>query len=213
VSNVNEKKSSLLKYVGKERELFKRYTGAHPHFKRNILLDAFISSALVFVVFGFLNQVADRARAGELLRSGGVEMTSDELVQHVKSEGITAYWLGPVQGYKYTIICKDRKEIIVTYLPQGVGLNHPDRYNLTIETYARTLKSEQAAPPNIMSDNDDFVALNGTNGITYLSDPRMVTFKPLNTDKTVEVQYPSGTPANDILVDAERLKLISEIKA
>ena len=80
------------------------------------------------------DQSAQGATRMELLRSG-VIMTSDELIKHVRDEKIAVFWLGPLPGYKYTIICKDQREIIVSYIPKGVSLNHPDRFNLTVETY------------------------------------------------------------------------------
>lgn len=139
-------------------------------------------------------------------------MSSDELIKHVKNEKIAAYWFGPVPGYKYTIIYKDRREIIVTYLPQGVSVNHPDRFNLTIETYSKTLESEQPAMSSISSDRDDFVASDGTIGTIYSSSPQRVTFAIPGAGKIVEVQYPSVKRIYDVYVDGERLKLISETK-
>lgn len=176
------------------------------------MIDALISSALVLVGFEAINQASHQARFDALMRSGGVVMTSDELIKHVKSEKITAYWLGAMPGYKYTIISKDRREIIVTYVPQGVSLNHPDRYDLTIETYSKTLGSEQPAMSNIYSDRDDFVASDGTVGTLYSSSPQRASFSIPGDDRVVEVQYPSTRRIYDVYVDGERLKRISESK-
>ncbi len=210
---MNERKGSLLEYVKKERDVLARYSRSHPHFKRNILIDAFVSSALVLIGFDVFYQVTQRTRVHELLRSGAVVMTSDQLIKHVKDERIAAYWLGPKPGYKYTIICKDRSEIIVTYLPQGVSVNHPDRFNLTIETYSKTLERERPAWSNISTDRDDFVASDGTVGSTDSSRPQIVRFSVPDTDKVVEVQYPSTKRIYDVYADGERLKLISETKS
>lgn len=204
--------NSLREYAKKERIAFARYNRSHPHFKRNILIDAIISSGLVLIGFTAMDHFTEHARLDALMRSGGVVMTSDELIRHVTSEKIAAYWLGPVPGYKYTIICKDRQEIIITYLPQGVSLNHPDRFNLTIETYSKKLKSEQPARSNISSDRDDFIASDGTIGTTYSQMPQRVTFAMPNSGKSVEVQYPSPKRIYDVYVDGQRLKLISEMK-
>lgn len=210
---MSEKKSFLMEYVKKERDVFARYGRSHPHFKRNILIDALISSLLVLVGFGIFNHITERARVDALMRSGAVAMTSDQLIKHVKDEKLAAYWLGPKPGYKYTIICKDRNEIIVTYLPQGVSLNHPDRFNLTIETYAKALQREQPARSNISTDRDDFVASDGTAGSIDSQRPQIVRFSVPDTDKVVEVQYPSTKRIYDVYVDGEQLELISKTKS
>ncbi len=210
---MNQRKNSLLEYVRKERDVFARYGRNHPHFKRNIFLDALISSVLVLFGFGVFNHFTESARIDELMRSGAVAMTSTELIKHVKDEKIAAYWLGPKPGYKYSIICKDRSEIIVTYLPQGVSVNHPDRFNLTVETYSKTLTREQPARSNISTDRDDFMTSDGTVGATDSSRPQIVTFSMPDTGKIVEVQYPSTKRIYDVYEDGERLKLISESKS
>lgn len=210
---MNERKSSLLEFVRNERDVFARYGRNHPHFKRNIFIDALISSALVLIGFGLVNHVTEGARVNELMRSGAVAMTSTELIKHVKDEKIAAYWLGPKPGYKYSIICKDRSEIIVTYLPQGVSVNHPDRFNLTIETYSKTLTREQPARSNISTDRDDFVASDGTVGSMDSSRPQIARFSIPDTGKVVEVQYPSIKRIYDAYVDGEKLRLISEPKS
>lgn len=209
---MNERKSSLLERVKNERDDFSRYRRDHPHFKRNIFIDALISSVLVIIGFGFVNQITEQSRIDELLRSGAVAMTSNELIKHVKDEKITAYWLGPKQGYKYSIICKDRSEIIVTYLPQGVSVNHPDRFNLTVETYSKILTREQPARSNISTDRDDFVASDGTVGSMDSSRPQIAHFSIPETGKVVEVQYPSTKRIYDVYTDGEELRLISEPK-
>lgn len=212
MTTVTKIKFSLLDYVKRERAIFARYNRAHPKFKRNILIDALISSAIVLVGFGSLNHSAQRARTETLLKSGVLSMTSDELMKHVKTEKINAYWLGPLAGYKYTIICKDRREVIVTYLPQGVSLPRPDRFELTVETYANSLRSEEKGISNLSSDRDDFVASDGTVGTVYSLKPQMVTFAVPGTGKVVEVQYPENKRIYDVYVDAERLSPISESK-
>lgn len=207
---MNERRGSLLKYVKNEREVLARYSRAHPRFKMNIVIDALVSIALVLAGFGIFNHFTERARLDQLLRSGGVVMTSDQLIHHVRSEKIAAYWLGPKPGYKYTIICKNRREIIVTYLPQGVSLNHPDRFNLTVETYSPSLQSEQPALSNISSDRDDFVTADGTVVGRDAVRPKIVRFSLPETVKLVEVQYPSMGSEYQAYVNREVPILISE---
>lgn len=209
---MSEKSNFLLEYARKERAIFARYNRAHPHFKRNIVIDALISSVIVLAGSEAIFLSAERAKAETFTQSGAITMTADELIKHVKHEKIAVYWFGPLPGYKYTIICKDRKEIIVTYIPQGVSLNLPDRFNLTVETYANSLQNEKKGIANLFSDRDDFTASNGTVGTTYSAKPLMVTFNMPGTDKVVEVHYPESKRIYDVYVDAEYLRLISETK-
>lgn len=207
---MDEKDNPVHNLVVKEREIRHRYHRAHPHFKRNILVDAVISCLLVVILFGEINHVSEHARNQSLLKSGAIAMTTGELINHVKSEGIDAYWIGPLPGYKYTIIYTNRKEIILSYVPQGVSINHPDRYNLTIETFSSTLKSEVPALSNLSSDKDDFITSSGTVISTFADRPQLARFSILGADKYVEVQYPSNKMAYDLYKTGNRLKLISE---
>ena len=203
---------SIIEYVKKEQAVFERYNRAHPNFKRNMLIDAVISSVLVLVGFTAINQFALAAPREMLLRSGAVSMTSDELIKHVRDEKVAAYWLGPLPGYKYTIICTDRQEIIVSYVPQGVSLNSPDRFNLTVETYESSLANEKSGMSGLSTDRDDFVASNGTVVTVDSSKPQMVTLAMPGTDKMAEVHYPNAKRIDAVYLDAEHLRLISETK-
>lgn len=205
-----EMKTPFLKYVRKERAIFARYNHAHPHFKRNIMIDAVISCLLVLVGYGAVYQYAIAAPRDLLVRSGAITLTSEELIKHVKDEQVAAYWLGPIPGYKYSIICKDPREIIVSYIPEGISLNLPDRFNLTIETYDSKLISEEQGMSNVFSDKDDFVAANGTVGTYYSAKPQRMTLAIPGTDKKVEIDYPSTKRIYDLYHDAEHLVLISE---
>lgn len=178
--------------------------------KRNLFVVALSSCVLVLVGYGAINQYAQGAPREMLLRSGVVSLSADELIKHVRDEKIAVYWLGPLPGYKYTIICKDRREIIVSYIPDGVSVNHPDRYNLTVETYDQSLDSEEPGLSSLVTDRDDFVASDGTAGTVYSPKPQMVTLAIPGTQKVVEVHYPDAQRIYDVYRDAEHLRLISE---
>lgn len=180
---------------------------------RNLLIDALVSVVVVTAGFGIFNHFTAEARVDKLLRSGVVELTATELISHVKAEKIRAYWFGPKPGYRYTIICKDRNEIIVTYLPQGVSLNHPDRLDLTVETYSNTLKKELPAYSSILTDRDDYITADGTVGTRETSSPHLVRFSLPVTGKIVEVQYPSASGMYDVYVAGDGLRLISETQS
>ncbi len=199
-----------MRFALRERASFSRYSRLHPHFRRNLLVDAVVSSLLVVILFAEINHVSESTRFENLKRSGAMAMTADELVSHVNSVGLDVYWLGPIAGFKYTIICTDRKEIIVSYVPQGVSLNAPDRFNLTVETYSKSLTSESPGKSNLSSDKDDFLTSNGAVSSIYSDHPQTVRYAVPRTDKYVEVQYPSNTSIFDVYKGEGRLKLISE---
>lgn len=205
-----KRESTLKRLAMRERILRRRYHRSHPHFKRNIAVDAVVSCLLVVILFGEINHVSENARLQTLMRSGAVAMTADELVSHVKSASLEAYWFGPISGYKYTIIYVDRKEIIVSYVPQGVSLNAPDRYNLAVETYSKSLTSELPGKSKLATDKDDFLTSSGAVSSIYSDHPQTVKYAVPRTDKYVEVQYPSHTSIFDVYKGEGRLKLISE---
>ena len=205
-----KEQSTLRRLATRERTLRKRYHRSHPHFKRNIAVDAVVSCLLVIILFGEINHVSENSRLQTLLRSGAIAMSTEQLVDHVKSQGFDAYWFGPIAGYKYTIICTNRNEIIVSYVPQGVSLNTPDRYNLTVETYSKSISSETPSKSNVSSDKDDFLTSNGAVSSIYSDHPQIVQYAVPQTDKYVEVQYPSNTSIFDVYKGQGLLKLISE---
>jgi hypothetical protein len=100
----------------------------------------------------------------------------------------------------------------VSYIPEGVSLNHPDRFNLTVETYDTSLASEGRGMSSLFTDRDDFVASDGTVGTVNSPKPQMVTLAVPGTKKVVEVQYPDAQRIYDVYFDAEHLRLISESK-
>lgn len=143
-------------------------------------------------------------------RSGVVTLSANELVNLVRNEKLVAYWLGPISGYKYTIIYSNRRGIIISYVPQGVSFNTSDRYNLTVETYSKSRTSELPGKSNLSSGKDDFLTSNGGVSSIYSDHPQTVKYAVPRTDKYVEVQYPSNTSIFDVYKGEGRLKLISE---
>ncbi len=202
--------STLRRLAMRERILRRRYHRSHPHFKRNIAVDAIVSCLLVVILFGEINHVSENSRLQTLMRSGAIAMTAHQLVNHVKSASVDAYWFGPISGYKYTIIYVNPKEIIVSYVPQGVSLNTPDRYNLTVETYSKSASNELPGKSNVSTDKDDFLTSSGAISSIYSDHPQTVKYVVPRSDKYVEVQYPSNTSIFDVYKGEGRLKLISE---
>jgi hypothetical protein len=209
---MNLTKLRLRSFIRLERIHFSRYNRAHPHFKRNISIDAFISIFVVMVAFHFLNLSSERNSVDRLLRSGALAMTATDLVNHVQNENISAYWLGPLPGYTYTIICKDRSHVFLTYLPPGSNLKSTSQVYLSVETFPNLTSSDLSKLSNIYTVSESFITSGGDSGMFHGVTSRKASFNMYATRDVVEIQYPTNKRIYDAYSDGEKLRLVSEFQ-
>lgn len=187
---------------------YSRYRREHPHFMRNMVIDAIVSVLTVMFIFAFVTHASANARMEILRKSGAITMSAAELVEHVKQEKLTVYWLGPIQGDVYTIICTDPGEILVTYIPIGTRLHDSFATAISVETYSDVTKTGSILESNSITDPDDFQFANDAN---RTMEPIAPTFKVFNipgTHQKVEIHYPSLASLYDERMDPDNLKII-----
>lgn len=68
--------------------------------------------------------------------SGQVALTADELRQAVRLLGITAYWVGPEDGYRYSLESRVNGQVFIKYLPDGQGIDDTRATYRVIATYS-----------------------------------------------------------------------------
>jgi hypothetical protein len=99
---------------------------------------------------------------------GKVALSAQELRNVVVAKKITAYWAGPQEGAKYTLIATTPGVAYVRYLPGGVGLNDSKTLFRAIGTYTFKHSYEIATAGAKTPGNVGFVNADG-NAVFYSS--------------------------------------------
>ena len=175
---------------------------------RNLIVDAILSILVVVSGFAFVNHASANSRMETLRKSGVVAMTAEELIQHVRQENLKVYWFGPISGDVYSIICTDRAEIILSYLPSGSVIHDSFASSVILETRSDISGHGSVLHSNAITDPDDFNVLRGDNRI---ADPRARLFNEIEfskTQQTVEIHYPTLDASWDPRMDPSQLQLI-----
>jgi hypothetical protein len=197
----------IFAWLSRERVVFSNYNRSHPHFLRYLVLDALLSSALVFSVYQY-SSAASSSTTFSLEHSGAVALSSADLTNIVRTGNYVAYWLGPKSGYKYTLIVTRKDEVIVSYLPKGSNIDSANQVRLTVKTYADPSKVKSPLCSRGESNSADS---NGacTNPTTFNTDSmKEETIAIRGTDIRVVVNYVSAQTVATMVKNGSSLKRI-----
>jgi hypothetical protein len=166
---------------------------------RGAIVASPIAFLLAFVVFMFSPLAApifpwsaspSGNIAGQTL--GQVALTEGELIEIIRREGLTAYWLGPVQGARYTLNVTAGNQVFIRYLPNGQGLEDISQSFVIVGTYpqanAYSITEAAGAQPNGVT------FLNADGAMVYYSKllPTNVYLAFPNQDYEIEIFDPVG---------------------
>jgi len=111
-----------------------------PTWPRRLAIQVAVVSALIAagmataVVFAFTSiSTTGNTSAGALL--GQVALSESELKNLVITNKLAAYWVGPQDGAKYSLISNSNGQVFVRYLPGGKGLDDTNADYRVIATY------------------------------------------------------------------------------
>lgn len=197
----------IFSWLGRERVVFSNYKRSHPHFLRYLVLDALLSSALVFGAYQY-TFATPSPTALSLENSGAVAMSSADLTRAVRSGKYVAYWLGPKSGYKYILIATRKDEVIISYLPMGSDINRANEVKLTVKTYSdpSKVKSPICSRGNLTTANSGEVCTNPT---TFNRDSmKEETIAIRGTDIRVVINYVSAQTVATMVKNGSSLKRI-----
>lgn len=201
-------KDSLFAFLGRKRVGHARYSDRHPHFIRNIAIDAVVSTLAIISLGSIINHASANSRVEMLRKSGAITMTAEELVEHVKQEKLTVYWLGPIQGDDYTIICTDPGEIYVNYIPSGARLHDSFASSVMVETYAKGKDEISALGDGPHSESREREFMNPEKSEIKTPAPIFQEIAIPGTGDRVEIHYPTWSASVDPRMQADRLKRI-----
>lgn len=182
-----------------------RYSREHPHYVRSYILDITFSLVAGVLLFYFIGgtQMDDADRLSRI--SGAVTLSESQLTQAVKSSGALAYWLGPISGSKYTLVISKEGQAIITYLPNGEGLEKQGERRLIVTT---DVSSNSVGPLESQASQVKSLDLTAQGEATYSFDsylPDHVVITLPNSAGHVRIYYPTTRTAGNILLDAQSL--------
>lgn len=155
------------------------------------LITAVLFSALTFGVTKYFTPPHLGLKYLAEATSGGIALTQSQLREVVDAEGLTVYWLGPMDGALYALsISNDRP--FVRYLPQGKGLKDSIASLRVIGTY-KMKDAFAATQANAVSTNGvGFINSDG-NAVFYNSlKPNNVYIGIKGSDNQVEIFDPNS---------------------
>ena len=193
--------------VKKERAVLHRYKRTHPHFLRYIVVDAFISVAVVVGAYQLLSSGV--STAGSSSQIGTRLVTSKVLVNHAKSGNVDAFWLGPVEGYRFTLDEEELRVVDLFYWPKSSGFRDPKRFLYEVKTYESQDVWDTHTHPIIAKVNTTTIALTPNISIKInRTSMRGVIVTYADKPEIVAIRYPKPQTLASMVKNAESLKLV-----
>jgi len=199
----------LLVFIKKEETIAYKYNHAHPRFKWYLLMDAVLTSLLIYGGVVFASQPASILRSVHLMKVGAASLSLTQMTDHFKDGNKTAYWLGPMSSTKYTHVDNSNSRIAITYWPLNSNTDVMAQSKFTIETFMDPLAYATSLHPLADPNSAKIVTANGTTvefnqaSLNY----EKVTFK--NEPEIVIIDYPTWQLETTLMNNAEALKKVS----
>lgn len=142
-----------------------------------------------------------------LEHSGGVALTSEELVGHISIPGHhgNRYWLGPRPGYSYTTNCMTEGVLKVTYLAPGQMLTSGTIPKLSISAYENRMFYSNSMVNDVAAKD---IAVTNARGdvITYtLGNLTRYSIDRVKSPEIIVLQYAQPKDIKAVISDSEIL--------
>lgn len=178
-------------------------------FGRLLLIGAIVGSIVVFTGL----QVADShlpATITEVAVSSGVQtMSAAELIQSIKAENRTVYWLGSKQEDSYTNSSSANGLNQITYRPVGASVSNLNQFDVIVGTY-RDYSTYDATPHPLLGANGRTTTLTSGATLTYnAASPIQAVVQFPNKAEVVVLNYPANQAVPTLINDAENLVPVS----
>lgn len=178
-------------------------------FGRLLLMSAIVGSLVVFTGL----QVADShapATLNETSVSSGVEsMSAAELIQSVKAENRTVYWLNAKRGDSYANNSSANGIDQITYRPAGANASDLAQFDVIVGTY-KDYATYDAHPHPLLGANGRTTTLTSGATVTYNSaSPNQAVVQFPDKSEVVVLNYPAMQAVPALINDAENLVPVS----
>lgn len=178
-------------------------------FGRLLLISAIIGSIVIFTGL----QVADShapAALGETSVSSGVEsMSAAELIQTIKAENRTVYWLNAKRGDSYANKSSANGIDQITYRPAGANISDLAQFDVIVGTY-KDYATYDSQPHPFLGANGRTTTLTSGATVTYNSaSPNQAVVQFADKSEVVVLNYPAMQAVPTIINDAGNLVPVS----
>lgn len=163
----------------------------------------------ILVVGGFAFVRHQRSGNDIAKIQGKVALSAQELRDVVVAKHITAYWVGPQDGAKYTLIASTPGVAFVRYLPGGVGLTDTKTLFRAIGTYTQKNAFAVSTAGGLVVGNAGFVDADGNAVFYSKARPTNVYVGIKGKDIQIEVFDPVVDQALGLVLVKNQVRQIS----
>ena len=164
---------------------------------------------VALLVGGFFVVKQFRGTSDIVKIQGKVALSAQELRNVVIAKKITAYWAGPQDGAKYTLIATTPGVAFVRYLPGGVGLNDTKTLFRAIGTYTQKNAFAVSTAGANATGNAGFVSADGNAVFYSTARPTNIYIGIKGKDIQVEVFDPVVDQALGLVLVKNQVRQIS----
>jgi len=174
-------------------------------FGRLLLIGSIIGSLFIFTGLQVAQSHAP-ATVNQVAVSSGVQsMSAAELVQTIKAENRTVYWLNSKQGDSYTNSSSANGIDQIFYRPVGSNPSDLNQFDVNVGTY-RDYSTYEAQPHPFLGANGRTITLPSGATVTYnTASPNQAVVQFSNKPEIVVINYPATQTVPTIINDAENL--------
>jgi hypothetical protein len=174
-------------------------------FGRLLLIGSIIGSLFIFTGLQVAQSHAP-ATVNQVAVSSGVQsMSAAELVQTIKAENRTVYWLNSKQGDSYTNSSSANGIDQIFYRPVGSNPSDLNQFDVNVGTY-RDYSTYEAQPHPFLGANGRTITLPSGATVTYnTASPNQAVVQFFNKPEIVVINYPATQTVPTIINDAENL--------
>ncbi len=178
-------------------------------FGRLLLIGSIIGSLFIFTGLQVAQSHAP-ATVNQVAVSSGVQsMSAAELVQTIKAENRTVYWLNARQGDSYTNSSSANGIDQIFYSPVGTRASDLNNFDVNVSTY-RDVATYDSQPHPFLGANGRTITLSSGATVTYnTASPNQAVVQFSNHPEVVVLNYPATQTVPTIINDAETLVPIS----
>lgn len=174
-------------------------------FGRLLLIGSIVGSLFIFTGLQVAQSHAPATVNRVAVSSGVQSMSAAELVQTIKAENRTVYWLKAKQGDSYTNSSSANGIDQIFYQPVGTHASDLNQFDVNVGTY-RDFSTYDAQPHPFLGVNGRTITLPSGATVTYnTASPNQAVVQFSNTPEVVVLNYPGTQTVPTIINDAESL--------
>lgn len=197
----------IVRKFKRKREILTRYERSHPNFLWFLAIDAVLSVVLILGGYQLLFKNSSSPEGKEPSESS--VYTSTSLTEKARNENLDVFWLGPVQGYKYSLSDQESGIVDIFYLPITAGGSKANNFLYEVKTYERLdVWNGHTHPLNASSGTTKITVTKNISIKISTSSMRGVIATFADKPEIVAIRYPEPQTLDNMIKNVESLKLL-----